>query len=81
MQFDRADWSHLAAGPVARGWACALPSYTLAPEARIAATKAEALKSVEEVASDAAGAIVSQLIGTKASAAAVKKAIADARAS
>ncbi len=28
-------WSHLAAGAVARGWACALPSYTLAPEARI----------------------------------------------
>ncbi len=44
-------------------------------EARIAATKAEALKSVEQVASDAAGAIVSQLIGTKATAAAVKKAV------
>ena len=44
-------------------------------EARITATKAEALKSVEQVASDAAGAIVSQLIGTKATAAAVKKAV------
>ena len=42
------------------------------------ATKAEALKSVEEVASDAAGAIVSQLIGKKASAADIKKAVADA---
>ncbi len=48
-------------------------------EARIAATKAEALKSVEQVATDAAGAIVSQLIGTKATAAAVKKAIADVK--
>lgn len=47
-------------------------------EARISATKAEALKSVEEVASDAAGAIVSQLIGKKASAADIKKAVADA---
>ncbi|GHC55946.1 alpha/beta hydrolase [Neogemmobacter tilapiae] len=36
MAFGRADWSHLAAGALARGWACALPSYTLAPEGRIA---------------------------------------------
>ena len=36
MAFGRADWSHLAAGALARGWACALPSYTLAPENRIA---------------------------------------------
>lgn len=35
MAFDRKDWSHLAAGAVARGWACALPSYTLSPAARI----------------------------------------------
>ena len=48
-------------------------------EERIAATKAEALKSVEQVASDAAGAIVSQLIGTKTTAASVKKAIADVK--
>ncbi|MCP5080157.1 MAG: F0F1 ATP synthase subunit B' [Alphaproteobacteria bacterium] len=48
-------------------------------EASIAATKAEALKSVEQVASDAAGAIVSRLIGSKTTAAAVKKAIADAK--
>ena len=34
--FDRKLWSHLAAGPLARGWAVAMPSYTLAPEARIA---------------------------------------------
>ncbi|MBN2629885.1 MAG: alpha/beta hydrolase [Rhodobacteraceae bacterium] len=37
LAFGREDWSHLAAGAVARGWACAVPSYTLAPEARIAA--------------------------------------------
>lgn len=46
-------------------------------EARIAATKAEALKSVEQVASDAAGVIVGQLIGSKPTAAAVKKAVSD----
>ncbi len=48
-------------------------------EASIAATKAEALQSVEQVAADAAGAIVSQLIGGKTTAAAVKKAIADVK--
>ncbi len=37
LDFGREDWSHLAAGPLARGWAVALPSYTLAPAARIGA--------------------------------------------
>lgn len=36
MAFDKSSWSHLAAGALARGWAVCLPSYTLAPEARIA---------------------------------------------
>lgn len=35
LRGDRALYSHLAAGPLARGWAVALPSYPLAPEARI----------------------------------------------
>lgn len=33
--FDKSFWSHLAAGPLARGAAVAIPSYTLCPEARI----------------------------------------------
>ncbi len=33
--FDKSSWSHLAAGGVASGWAVALPSYTLCPDARI----------------------------------------------
>jgi acetyl esterase/lipase len=33
--FDRTDWSHLAAGALARSWAAALPGYVLAPAARI----------------------------------------------
>ena len=36
MRFDPSFWSHLAAGPLARGWAVAMPGYTLAPQARIA---------------------------------------------
>ena len=39
--FDRGMWSHLAAGPLARGFAVVMPSYTLAPGARIAAMTAE----------------------------------------
>lgn len=31
----REDWSHLAAGPLAHGWAVAVPSYPLAPAARL----------------------------------------------
>lgn len=33
--FDKDTWSHLAHGALAHGWAVAIPSYTLAPEARI----------------------------------------------
>lgn len=35
LAFGRSDWSHLANGPLARGWAVAVPSYRLAPEVRI----------------------------------------------
>lgn len=33
---DKSLWSHFARGPLSRGWAVAIPSYTLAPQARIA---------------------------------------------
>ncbi|MES2844363.1 MAG: alpha/beta hydrolase [Pseudomonadota bacterium] len=46
MAFGRETWSHLAAGALARGWACALPSYTLAPDARITDMTAEIARSV-----------------------------------
>ncbi|WP_297770634.1 alpha/beta hydrolase [uncultured Roseovarius sp.] len=36
LRFDRSYWSHLAAGPLARGWSVAMPSYDLCPEVRIA---------------------------------------------
>ncbi|WGV15769.1 alpha/beta hydrolase [Fuscovulum ytuae] len=56
LAFGRETWSHLAGGSVARGWACAVPSYTLAPEARIseitgeiAAACAAAVKAVPGV--------------------------------
>lgn len=36
LEGDKSLWSHLAAGPVARGWAVAVPSYDLCPTVRIA---------------------------------------------
>lgn len=46
MARDRGDWSHLAAGANARGWAVVMPSYTLAPQARIGAMVAEIAQAV-----------------------------------
>ena len=43
MAFDKSYWSQFAAGPVARGYAVALPSYTLCPENRIAGITADTL--------------------------------------
>jgi len=36
LRFDKSYWSHLAAGPLAHGWAVAMPSYDLCPDVRIA---------------------------------------------
>jgi len=35
MRFDKSVWSHLATGALRTGWAVALPSYTLAPDAKV----------------------------------------------
>ena len=58
LRFDRDLWSHLAAGAVARGWACAMPSYTLAPQARISAMTQEIARAVEVAAGLVAGPVV-----------------------
>lgn len=51
LAFGREDWSHLAAGPLARGWAVAMPSYTLAPEARIGTMTAQIASACRHAAS------------------------------
>jgi arylformamidase len=58
LKFDRGMWSHLAAGAIKRGWACALPSYTLAPEARIGAMTQEIASALEVAASLVGGPVV-----------------------
>ncbi len=58
MAFGRETWSHLAAGALARGWACAIPSYTLAPEARISGMTAEIARACAMAADQVAGPVV-----------------------
>ena len=53
LRFDRSLWSHLAAGPLARGWAVAIPSYDLCPEVRIA----DITRQIARAATVAAGRI------------------------
>ena len=57
-RFDKSMWSHLAAGPIARGWVVAMPSYTLAPEARISEITQEVTRAVVAAAKDVHGPIV-----------------------
>jgi arylformamidase len=58
LAFGRESWSHLAAGALARGWAVAMPSYTLAPQARIAAITQEVAAAVAAAALRVAGPVV-----------------------
>ncbi|MXX90453.1 MAG: alpha/beta hydrolase [Boseongicola sp. SB0677_bin_26] len=51
LDFDKSSWSDLAEGALTHGWAVALPSYTLAPEARIP----EITRQVSRAISAAAG--------------------------
>ncbi len=53
--FDKATWSHLAAGLLALGWAVALPSYPLAPAARLTEITAHAGRAVAHAAGLVAG--------------------------
>lgn len=56
--FSHATWTHLAAGPLAQGWAVALPSYTLAPDERISGITREVARAIDLAAGEVAGPIV-----------------------
>jgi acetyl esterase/lipase len=56
--FGREMWSHLAAGPVARGWAVAMPSYDLCPAVRIGGITRQIAQAVQRVADEVAGPMV-----------------------
>lgn len=57
LRFDRGFWSQFAQGPLAAGWAVAMPSYTLAPEARIGEIVQEVAVAADEAARLVAGPI------------------------
>ncbi|GGO55099.1 Acetyl esterase/lipase [Roseovarius pacificus] len=55
LRFDNSYWSHLAAGPLARGWAVAMPSYDLCPDVTIAGITLQIARAVTVVAEQVAG--------------------------
>jgi len=55
--FDKSYWSHLAAGPLAHGYAVAMPGYTLCPENRIAGIGREIAAAIALAATQVAGPI------------------------
>ncbi|MDJ0822017.1 MAG: alpha/beta hydrolase [Paracoccaceae bacterium] len=57
LRFDRSDWSHLAAGAVARGWSVALPSYDLCPRVRISDITRQIAQAVSVTAREVSGPI------------------------
>ena len=57
MALSKDDWSHLAGGALAAGWAVAIPSYTLAPDARLARMTEEIAEAIGHAAGLVAGPI------------------------
>jgi acetyl esterase/lipase len=57
MAFDKSSWSHLAAGPLARGWAVMVPSYPLCPTVRLSTITAAVGAAVNHAAAAVAGPI------------------------
>lgn len=58
IRTDPSFWSHLAAGGLARGWAVAMPGYTLAPKARISDITAQVAQLVCDAAERIDGPLV-----------------------
>ncbi|WP_226624059.1 alpha/beta hydrolase [Alloyangia pacifica] len=57
LRFDRSVWSHFAAGPLAEGWAVAMPSYDLCPDVRISDITRQVAAAVHNAAEEVAGPI------------------------
>ena len=55
--FDKSNWSHLAAGPLAHGFAVAMPTYTLCPDNRIFGIGREVATAISLAAKEIAGPI------------------------
>lgn len=46
---DRSEWSHLAAGALARGWNVAMPGYDLCPDVRISDITQQIARAMEKI--------------------------------
>ena len=57
LNFDASTWSHLAVGPLAKGWAVALPSYDLCPSVRISEITLQIAQAVQKIAETVRGPI------------------------
>ncbi|SDE72926.1 Acetyl esterase/lipase [Paracoccus isoporae] len=57
LAFDKSHWSHFGSGALARGWAVAMPSYTLAPEMRIAGMTRQIAQAVARAGQEVSGPI------------------------
>ena len=55
MRLDKSFWSHLAEGAVARGYAVAMPSYTLCPDVGIADITAEVGRAIARAMDEVEG--------------------------
>jgi arylformamidase len=64
QMLDKSYWSHLAKGAVDQGWSVAIPSYALAPEAKIAQITQEIAMAINSASSMVEGPI--RLVGHSA---------------
>lgn len=58
LRFDKSFWSHLSQGPLAKGYAVAMPSYTLCPDAKVAEITQEVASSIIAAAQRISGEII-----------------------
>lgn len=64
LRFDKSSWSHFSSGCLAKGWTVCMPSYELAPDARIADMTRQISSAVTKAAARVAGPI--RLVGHSA---------------
>ena len=58
LRFDKSDWSHFAQGPLAHGWAVAMPSYDLCPRVSIAQITRQISQAIVQSAARIAGPLI-----------------------
>lgn len=58
LRFEKSFWSHLAAGPLSKNFAVAMPSYTLCPDIKISEITKEITASIEAAAERIDGPII-----------------------